>query len=793
MFQKFVKIITPCLLTAGFTSALWAAEGDAYTWPTYSEDLNYNFRDAGYSYTPPTQDVNGSCIGTAQSEGGVYHGEYWAFYHGANKNSLVTEAAITPLLEKMDQDFSFITDSLGWPRDSRVSDGYYSAVYLYGSDECTGSNDPEATGGWQTHIDGYPAVTASYYPVYSFDPACTYNDKIAQQNAMVHEGIHAILTNLGAAHVHWFQEGGNTWLQQEMEVRRSNSEEHHGMGFLNVGNLMAPFVPIESYSGWLLDGSFGGPGAEGVDAGGDCNWRNTLGGVQYGNLFPTFLGLWAAEGAVAWIWVNIPNWNGEYILESMAAAFGGDAVRSIIMEYRAKLAMLDMKEWSEEMRTLLNREFGGSIGCEWEPCAVDNVERWTVTPYAVTTENNGILTPETRTTPGWSGANIIPLNLSSGTSQVKLSLQSVTSSMSLQIAYRGTDGVPVYSEPVFGTDTAVLNLNSTPQDNMVFAIICNTDYDYQGEVTRTTHHDYRLSLDEGIASAADPHTRWYNNFNVIYDWDSAKVVHTINASSDDNSSSTDGNSSIDESSSDNETSSDDQTSSSSVESTTLSYNAELPITNDYTGITLNVDLDDIAAALDISTSELSASMIQGVNQDGSLYEGNTANGDAGHWFAANGDVVSWNETTAYIFSEWNLSAGTVYIGHFPDKVLDGEIYVINQAFISGSKQVVVQFTISIGETTGLTVTREWRKDMAVSYKNGVITANYHVQNAGKVKIGIYTGYGALIRNVLNEYKSNGTYSQNINLESLNLPQGVYLIQLTYPGHSETWASVSSYK
>ena len=121
---------------------------------------------------------------------------------------------------------------------------------------------------------------------------------------MIHEGIHAILTNLGAAHVHWFQEGGNTWLQQEM-MRRSGASEYSGMGFLNAGDIMAPFVPIENYSGWLLDGSFGGPGAEGVDAGGKkCNWRNMLGGVQYGNLFPTFLGLWVAEGAVPWIWVN---------------------------------------------------------------------------------------------------------------------------------------------------------------------------------------------------------------------------------------------------------------------------------------------------------------------------------------------------------------------------------------------------------------------------------------------------------------------------------------------------------
>ena len=49
-------------------------------------------------------------------------------------------------------------------------------------------------------------------------------------------------------------------------------------------------------------------------------------------------------------------------------------------------------------------------------------------------------------------------------------------------------------------------------------------------------------------------------------------------------------------------------------------------------------------------------MIKGINADGSQYAGNTAEGDAGHWFAANGDVVTWNETTAYIFAEWSVRA-----------------------------------------------------------------------------------------------------------------------------------------
>lgn len=541
------KLLAAASFAAFLGTDCLAANGDAYTWPTYNSKLNYNFKDAGLSYKQPTKDVDEACVRAAKNANGVYHGKYWAFYHGANKNSLVTEASIKPMLEKFDADFAYITDTLGWPRDSRVKDGYYSAIYLYGSDACTGSNDNTEKGGWQSHIDGYPAVAASYYPVYSFDPSCTYNDKVAQQEAMIHEGIHAILTNLGAAHVHWFQEGGNTWLQQEMSVRRSNSEEYGGMGFLNAGNLMAPFVPIESYSGWLLDGTFGGPGAEGVSAGdGICNWRNTLGGVQYGNLFPTFLGLWVAEGAVPWIWVNIPNYNGKYILESIAGAIGEEETKSIILEYRAKLALLDMKKWSAEMKNLLNNNVGSNIGCEWTPCNV-TVDSWNVTPYAKTTANGNVLTPEERTTPGWSGANVIPLTVKSGATSVKLTLQKGWSqktgnsastgdgavldgnltNMALQIAYRATDGTPIYSAPVFGENQAVLNLAKAPQSNVVFAIVTNTTY----KSDRTKHFTYKLQLDDGVSGAASITTKWYNDFKLKYDWDNAKVVSGGSSSS----------------------------------------------------------------------------------------------------------------------------------------------------------------------------------------------------------------------------------------------------------------------
>ncbi|HSQ43091.1 MAG TPA: DUF4859 domain-containing protein, partial [Fibrobacteraceae bacterium] len=372
--------------------------------------------------------------------------------------------------------------------------------------------------------------------------------------------------------------------------------------------------------------------------------------------------------------------------------------------------------------------------------------------------------------------------------KVQLTLQNAEDSMSLQIAYRATDGTPVYSTPAFGNNSAVLNLDKTPQNSVVFAIICNTDYDYVGETTRTTHHSYTLKLDSGISAKADPYTKWYNNFELDYDWDNAKVVTSTNSSTTSSSSVATGSSSSVVSSSSSAT-----TGSSSSDTTTITYEVTLPISDDYSGTTVNIDFDQIASALGVSASAITASMISGVNADGSLYSGNTADGDAGHWFAANGDVVSYNATTAYIYAEWTISSKTVSVGHYPDKVLDGETYVVRQAVTSDTKQVIVEFKISVGSTSITTASVGWRRDLGISYKNGLIVANYNVQKAGKVKIGIYTGYGALIQNVVNEYQKVGSYSKQIDLKAMNLPKGVYLIRLSYPGHSETRASITSYK
>jgi hypothetical protein len=490
------------VLGSAFNTPAINAQGDPYLWPAYNPTISYNFKNDNPALAMPTKDLD-DCpqVVGSQSSG------WWTFRWGPSKNSLVTTAAITPLLERMNKDFAYFRDTMGWPPDKRAKNGYRSTIYLYGSGLCTDNASNTALGGWQSSIGAYPMVLLSYYPVYCFDPACTYSDKVSQQGACVHEGIHSVLANLpGCKQTAWFQEGGNTWLQQQATAQQTG--DYSTMGFLNGTTFLAPFMPIECYSGWLQDGSFGGPSAEGVNMTNSsgaqvCTWRTYLGGNQYGNGFPTFLGEWLGLGSVPWIWKNCPG----RILEGMAAGLGDAQVRRLIMEYRAKQAMLDMKKWSNAFKALLNSNFGSSIGAEWSPYWI-NCAVWIATPYAKTTDDGtGLLTPEQRTTPGWSGANQIPLKVTGAMASVDF--QPIGANMTFQLCYRSAfDGLPVYSTPV-SNGTCSLRLDKAPISNVVIAVICNTDYKYLGDTTRKAHYDYRLKLGTGMTTA-DVNTKWYN-------------------------------------------------------------------------------------------------------------------------------------------------------------------------------------------------------------------------------------------------------------------------------------------
>ncbi len=476
------------------------------TWQKYDPGLSYDFRDEFPALSEPTQDLD-DCAGVV----GTQSSGWWVFKWGANANPLVSSAAITPMLQRMNTDFAYFRNVMGWPPDKRAKNGYFSAIYLYGSGLCTDNASNTDLGGWQSAINGWPMVLISYYPVYCFDPSCTYNDIGYQTGAVVHEGIHSVLADLpGCKQAAWFQEGGNTWLQQEADATRSNN--FSSMGFLNGASMIAPFMPIECYSGWLQDDSFGGPSAEGVNMSDGstqiCTWRNLLGGVQYSNLFPTFLGMTLGNKSIPWIWRYATG----RVLEGMAEGLGDTQIRRLIMEYRAKQALLDMGKWTGAIKNLLDSQFGLAIKPEWSPYWIDS-PTWIATPYAKTSNNgSGLLTPEYRTTPGWSGANQIPLIVNGD--YVTVDFQPLGVNMTCQLCYRTPDGQTVYGTPVSEGECS-LKIEQQPANDVIFAVITNTEYIYKGEETRKAHYNYKLQLISGISGTADINKKWYDWTKVI--------------------------------------------------------------------------------------------------------------------------------------------------------------------------------------------------------------------------------------------------------------------------------------
>jgi hypothetical protein len=243
-----------------------------------------------------------------------------------------------------------------------------------------------------------------------------------------------------------------------------------------------------------------------------CTWRNLLGGTQYGEGFPHFMGEIVSQGSVAWVWRYCTN----RVLEGLAtvpAGLGAYQTRRLIKEFRGRSAFCDFGKWSAAYKKLLNDYWGASIGAEWSPYWI-NCPTWTARCYVVTTNNAGTLTPERRTLPAWSGANQIPLTTATATSTVIVNFTPLGTNMSCQLAYRATDNSVIYSKPVSsGACTLTPPAGKAIKNNVVVAVICNTDFIYNGESSRTNKFDYRLKITgsgtSGVSGTAAIATRWY--------------------------------------------------------------------------------------------------------------------------------------------------------------------------------------------------------------------------------------------------------------------------------------------
>ncbi len=486
-----VRSSTPAVSSSS-SSTPNVAQCSAHEWPKYEPDLNYDFRtDFGQVDTSKFKVYNGC---PASTIAGVKTKGRFAFIWGKNRNPAITDADIDRVLINLNEDADYIHNVMGWPVDKLQQEGYFSNIYLYGSGLCTDSAANTEKGGWQSGINGYPMVLLSYYPVVT----------PSERGGITHEFIHTIMATRGNKAA-WFNEGGNTWLQMNLEASRTGN---YGVGFLDATSFLAPHMPIENYSGWLQDGSFGGPNAEGVDrrVNGQqiSTWRDYLGGNQYNSAFPHFLGVHVSKGANAWLWAKGAH---NHILRSLAGGVGEEQTQRMIMEFRARQAMVDFGPWSNAFKSPINNNWGRTIGAEKIPGGIlQEPTAHRLTFYAATTQQGTTLTPSTDTLPGWSGANQIPLKVTGN--KVRVNFQPIGQNMRVQLAYRAADGTAVYSKPV-SSGEACLDLAKAPKNGVVVAVVSNVDYLYNGEETRTRKHDYRLQIVEGVTGTAPLYDKHY--------------------------------------------------------------------------------------------------------------------------------------------------------------------------------------------------------------------------------------------------------------------------------------------
>ncbi|MFI1773476.1 T9SS type A sorting domain-containing protein [Thalassobellus citreus] len=500
-------------------------------WPVYDNTLQYDWKSEYPDFPIPIKNLeedypgySGCDVAWSRNYGA------WTFNAGSNANALVTDTAVDLMLKRLDEDFSFLINNMGWPPDKLYRAGYRSSVYLFGSNLCTDNEPNTALGGWQsgvkTHDDEvWPMVLLSYYPVNSFDPNTTLDGAQFQTGAVVHEGIHALQASLpGCKEAAWFHEGSDVWLQTLLDIEKtgvSTQEDYDklDLGWLSMGSILAPFIPIESYTGWLQDGTFGGPSAQGVHSG-KFNSENQLllqsrqviGGMQYSTVFPAFMTEIVGVGSLAWIW----KYSEGRVLEGIANGsslqgvngIGEQKTRTLIQEYRARLALADFGKLTEPILNMYRNNMGNNVGPE-QPALVPDLQIWKATPYAKTTKDSeGYLIPEERTLPGWSGANIIPIHVTGD--QATVLFKPLGSNMSVQLCYRTKAGDTFYSQPSYAGNCSISFDGGQPANGVIFAVICNSDYIYEGETTRTTKFNYKLKLGEGAVYAAGIHKNWWD-------------------------------------------------------------------------------------------------------------------------------------------------------------------------------------------------------------------------------------------------------------------------------------------
>lgn len=130
--------------------------------------------------------------------------------------------------------------------------------------------------------------------------------------------------------------------------------------------------------------------------------------------------------------------------------------------------------------------------------------------------------------------------------------------------------------------------------------------------------------------------------------------------------------------------------------TEITLATELPISDSYAPVTVDLQGAKVAEALGIAQNEIATkASFYAVEPDGYLNSETTGEG-TGHWFDSKGAVAQWNTNgPSIVFSNVNLTTMTAKVGHMPNLVKPGDTFTIKQAVVYKNKQVTFTITIKI--------------------------------------------------------------------------------------------------
>jgi hypothetical protein len=239
---------------------------------------------------------------------------------------------------------------------------------------------------------------------------------------------------------------------------------------------------------------------------------------------------------------------------------------------------------------------------------------------------------------------------------------------------------------------------------MIFAVIVNTDYQYTGNTgIRKLHYDYKLKLGTGVSGAGAANVKYYNDFKLDYDWpeigEAPVSSSSVNPSSSSSKVSTSSSSVAPESS---------NSEMIVAEGTTVTYTVKvtLPIDDNYATVSAKFDANEVAKKIGLTAATLSQATFFAQESDGNAVTQSTANAP-GHWFGKDGKVAEWGEN-AYVFSEADLASGIFAIGHYPNRVSNGETYRFTQGLSYKGKTILFNFVVTITNESGSGAKRQLR-------------------------------------------------------------------------------------